>query len=467
MELQDPDIDLSDKLKYLLEDTTRIDTLLGEYEYIQLDIYFQLLSEISGSESLTYLDKYRILNALYIYDETDRDKVKQLISAYIPQSATIEFKVIEWLLSFGDSDEYYPRLYKYLSNPLSDKIRYSQLMSLKLKYPQATLAGVKYFYTQDISTACRILVCQFLLQNHDSEEMTDSIFSTLITITCDDKETLNTRADAADTLHHYSTGQIQQQAIELLTELGGKCRTLYESKQNVHAVEISGALKVLVYEPTIRIDEIIKYFHQLEDQAVNASLGRIFIDVATYGNQEKYTALQILERLWTYIQVSPHKQELERRMIEELQEMADTCSSGHAIRLLNVMSGYISDGLSICVEDQIIANFKGRINARLRQEEKNLSTQSSSSSKSNIIDLDAIEIKEEPESLLSQVLVSDRDVGLIACVHVRGKEFLKFFGKSMPLVIEELRKEFVPEFIDTEKFESTLRMAIDNYLGEK
>jgi hypothetical protein len=56
---------------------------------------------------------------------------------------------------------------------------------------------------------------------------------------------------------------------------------------------------------------------------------------------------------------------LEDRLIEELTEMGDTCSSGHAGRFVNVLSGVDVD-LQISYQSQITANCVGRVNARIR-----------------------------------------------------------------------------------------------------
>ena len=57
---------------------------------------------------------------------------------------------------------------------------------------------------------------------------------------------------------------------------------------------------------------------------------------------------------------------MKKRLLEELEEMSGTCSSGFASRLVNVISGFGDFKLTISWRDQIIANFTGRLNARAR-----------------------------------------------------------------------------------------------------
>jgi hypothetical protein len=56
---------------------------------------------------------------------------------------------------------------------------------------------------------------------------------------------------------------------------------------------------------------------------------------------------------------------MKNRLLEELIEMSGTCSSGFASRLVNVISGFGDFNITISWKDQIIANFSGRLNARI------------------------------------------------------------------------------------------------------
>ena len=68
------------------------------------------------------------------------------------------------------------------------------------------------------------------------------------------------------------------------------------------------------------------------------------------------------------IKINQHEKEtkgmLEDRLLQELMEMSETCSSGHAGRFVNVFAGVDAD-INISYEDQITANLAGRIKARI------------------------------------------------------------------------------------------------------
>ena len=53
-------------------------------------------------------------------------------------------------------------------------------------------------------------------------------------------------------------------------------------------------------------------------------------------------------------------------MVEELIDMANTCSSGHSSRLVNVLAGYTDLKITISYEDQIIANLQARLFKKLQ-----------------------------------------------------------------------------------------------------
>jgi len=62
--------------------------------------------------------------------------------------------------------------------------------------------------------------------------------------------------------------------------------------------------------------------------------------------------LTLLVRSYYYIQTHQHKDELMKRLCEELCDMADTCTTGHIGRLVNIFSGY-EVTLSMPIEEEI------------------------------------------------------------------------------------------------------------------
>ena len=107
-------------------------------------------------------------------------------------------------------------------------------------------------------------------------------------------------------------------------------------------------------------------------------------------------------------------------MVEELVDMADTCSSGHSGRFINVLSIY-DDTIRISWDDQIKSNIVGRLNAKIR------------------------DIKdEELQAQVSLGMLEDADED-------DKKAYTQFIEKTLKDIKEELHGEFVGEGYVKEK----------------
>ena len=104
------------------------------------------------------------------------------------------------------------------------------------------------------------------------------------------------------------------------------------------------------------------------DQKIRIAMNRIFMDRALYSKFNS-TLVNILLKIYTYIiahEEESIRQQMYKRLLEELEDMSGTCSTGFASRLVNVISGFGNFNIRISYEDQIIANFTGRLNAAAR-----------------------------------------------------------------------------------------------------
>lgn len=102
------------------------------------------------------------------------------------------------------------------------------------------------------------------------------------------------------------------------------------------------------------------------DDRIVLALNRIEMDRALYSRYNS-TLVNILLKVWTYLKGHEHEEEMKKRLLEELEEMSGTCSSGFASRLINVISGFGEFSIRISWEDQIKANFFGRLSAAARR----------------------------------------------------------------------------------------------------
>lgn len=175
----------------------------------------------------------------------------------------------------------------------------------------------------------------------------------------------NNRADAADLLLGLSNTEENEKYIEIgkqiIDELSGNDREIiYENKQNIHQIELDETIKQFIRglqsirnidsnQNEVIFDKIKAELldeYKLEENDKNSiikSLNRIQLDSKLY---EGYKLITLFIMTWKYIETHKNKKELIKRLIEELIEMKDTCSTGHIIRLVNVFSG-LDDIISI------------------------------------------------------------------------------------------------------------------------
>lgn len=271
-------------------------------------------------------------------------------------------------------------------------------------------------------------------------------------------------ADIADILLKYGDEETRGKAQEKILTLGFKdnkdfVKTVYNNAQNIHTEEISeSALEILEFLSNIKVEKIpkfkevyeeirkltksVEYYKEKEDRKkIKNSLNRIFIDRALYSKMN-YTLENILIKVWLYIKSSDFKDEMIKRLLEELIDMSGWCSSGAAFRLLNVLSGWGEFSMRISWSDQIVANFSGRFHA-LVNKVKN----------------------EEKKEKIVMGFTLDPDAYDDESKEIRNA-FRKFFMKKVPIIREEMYGEF-REYISDEDFDFNFRKAIMQVMSNK
>ena len=148
------------------------------------------------------------------------------------------------------------------------------------------------------------------------------------------------------------------------------------------------------------------------------------------------TLSTILAKVWTYIQDSEFREELEKRLLEELVESNNKCSTGYVSRLVNTLSGFDeSMSITISFEDQIIANLEGRLNANIKM----------------------IKDEEYMDLVLHEMTIP------VIFYNLR-LHFLKFFREHISHIRQEMYEEFRKFMTDTD-YDFYFRKAIIHYEG--
>jgi hypothetical protein len=248
-------------------------------------------------------------------------------------------------------------------------------------------------------TRYRVLSGQYILQKNllppdTEEERNNNVQTTLISFAKDDQLDYNIRADAADVLMQLGNDINKASAREVIMILGrdvGVVRTIFDNAQNVHIDEFEKSVQegieflntfplMLINNIPItfeyvekKIKDIVKENNELSKnnvEAIEIGLNRIYMDRALY-SKYNCTLINIFLKVWTYIsQNDENIEEMKKRLIEELIDMSGTCSTGYAERLVNVISGFGDFNFRMTWDDQITANFTGRLNAKARDIQK-------------------------------------------------------------------------------------------------
>ncbi|NCA11950.1 DUF2867 domain-containing protein [bacterium] len=143
----------------------------------------------------------------------------------------------------------------------------------------------------------------------------------------------------------------REEAIRVLAGYQ-ESRTFYANRENIHCIATESAQEIIDYLvqdlPMLPNQPIQYYINELtrgrDDHRITASLRRIEIDPSTYG-RHRHNLRQILAMVWAYIKKhgddeGHDRESMIERLVQELVDMCGTCSTGHAVRLLNVLSGY-------------------------------------------------------------------------------------------------------------------------------
>ena len=328
----------------------------------------------------------------------------------------------------------------------------------------------------------RILSAQYLLQKFYSilsPEDIENIENILLEFAENPLNTENQRADASDTLIHLGCENMKDKGKNIIISLGygdREINTLYTNSQNVHNEQLESSILELIEffaeYTTLLINRIPITFQQVRRQIENLcnkekiqlSLNRIQIDRVLF-SKYNMSLETLMIKLWSYIQNNEeYKEQLIQRLLEELEDMSGTCSSGFASRIVNVISGFGDFSLRISWEDQIISNFNGRLNAMVR----NITLEKSIYRTEHYGTISSLQkdINDDVESVLecfSECVL--HELPLRSSEPYKRKNFNFFLKHSFPLIREEMYEEFSP-FLDDTTFDLYFRKALMHYEGE-
>jgi hypothetical protein len=219
------------------------------------------------------------------------------------------------------------------------------------------------------------------------------------------------------------------------------------------------------------------------------SLNRINIDRILYSKYNQ-TLANILIKVWSFLVDHESKDEMIKRLLEELYDMSGTCSSGFASRLVNIISGFSDYSIKISFTDQIVANFIARMNAKTRKicdpdsiyygekhrdvvllymRNNNLIKQVKNvkdlKNRDTLIDEYLLENKEEKIKMAVEEFSDNVLVEMVNSDNYEDRpNFIQFFCDNVPILRQELYEEF-KEYVSDSEFDLATRQAVSNYEG--
>jgi hypothetical protein len=355
----------------------------------------------------------------------------------------------------------------------------------------------------------KILACQYLLKKKiDKVE----IFEYLSKFMTDENLDYNRRSDAADILIRYGNEEFKQLARNVLFFLGSenKQTTIYDNKQNVHVQEIEESVVEILEKlydtkiihingKEITLQDAINQFYnflknnniiQIKDvkssnedceemKMIKKAFERIELDNITYSKfNMKLSRIFLL--IWSYIYNHKYQHELKIRLYEELIDMYNTCSSGFISRLVNVVSGFDNMNIKISFKQQIISNFKGRIQKKIQSiTDENSVFRNNKIITRDIIVLNSDDISNKKDVKIQQIL--DSGVSLDIYMEKFQEKVLneliintdkyserKNFSLFLKVVVQNIYMELYNEFnqyISDDDFELYFREAVYTFEG--
>ena len=444
------------------DDTTLVmNSLCSSYQMSNAKSLRTYLYEICLESKISPFIKSMVATILCSHDEKDPYGYSSLNHVFplLEKNVSTPYK-LEIVKLLMKNSEYKDQASAYFCDIINDqcidaKYRYKSILGLEEEKPFDFFRneGFLSFVENELNLVnYRILSGQNLLMKNYGVKNAEKA---LVGMAKNPLNEYNARADATDVLLQYAhTPETKEKAKEIIYELsfaGGpkKPRTIYDNAQNVHTKEVSEslntAIEFLQQVPTLLINgktitfsaietELLKMVENNANVAkhVTIALNRISLDRALYS---KYSVSleNILIKVWSYMSGHESENELKKRLVEELVEMAGTCSSGVATRLVNSISGFGDFSLRISWQSQILSNLTARLNALIK-------------------DMDNLSHQEKV--LYEMTLESSKPEDRI--------HFLRFFRQVIPDIRVEMYEEFRGHVDDTD-FDLYFRSAISVY----
>ena len=154
---------------------------------------------------------------------------------------------------------------------------------------------------------------------------------------------------------------------------------MHEDGQNVHNTEINNSVleaaaniikanKTL--QPFVFDSKLTKDLTTMQKAKIDSALHRISTDSTSF--KHGTTLYGLFQSLQSFIDSNPNKQELNKRLVEELTDMSGQCATGHLARLVNVVQGFEAapqQKIKMNIADEVYARLSHSLTQALQKPE--------------------------------------------------------------------------------------------------
>jgi len=156
-------------------------------------------------------------------------------------------------------------------------------------------------------------------------------------------------------------------------------KSIYQDGQNIHDTSINNSVLetanelIQKYTPNSIMNfdyTLISGYSEEDKMKIEASLHRIMTDTSNF--KHGTTLYKLFQSLLCFISKNTQKDELNKRLIEELIDMYKTCATGHLSRMINVLQGFdtnLKQKISIDIDSEMYAKVKFIIEREIQNTE--------------------------------------------------------------------------------------------------
>lgn len=392
--------DIIQILVMLIKDTAidsheRATSAVSLYNNGEIEVCYVCFSTLAYDRSL--LVKYRVEACRYLFGSWDDECRQEALDVLLEIIGTSSLQ----------SSFRYRIITGYISNTGIGTLLNNNKIMIGYNEPFVFELQNLFFFDVRNDVRDRILSGQHLLQMDESvsEDLRKSVADHLLQIALDEEQTVRTRADICDVLlreNERFVGFVEDEetservkrvddecaavAQEVLDKIRfahledaegfDKVRTFYNDAENVHkalpqvitaAEELYSELEQIRRRPYSdihsRMVKLIKESCDSKEERVEKfnALNRIDIDTARF-TKHSLTLAEILVLVVTKIDTyesQERKDEAYMKLLIQLEQMDDTCSSGHVSRLVGIVKDIF------VWSDQVLSNLTARMQKRV------------------------------------------------------------------------------------------------------